>query len=400
MGDDGSLMTVLEMLRKPRPESPADESARPPVHPLVRPLVGGAATAAATLGIVLAVVGIAASLAHRADLHWGEIFGVGSALWLLTGGARLHVDQVIVAFTPLLGFALLLGGAVLGARRSLRGEGPRRDPYLAWLGGYAAVALLAIALTFAGPIRTVWWTVPVPLVGVPGLALALVEVRRGRLDDLVHRLPRWVRRCVRPIVQTSVLALVTGVLLVLISALGHWRDITAVTRTLTPGLTGGTALLLAQLLISPNLGLWALGFVAGPGFSIAEGTGVSLGGSSLGVLPQVPVLAAIPGPGHFGWWSRLLLLIPILFGAYAARRTLAEIPRLARGRVKFTAVAVTVVGSSVTLAAVDLLGGGSAGMERIRDIGVSAPALAFFMALLMGVGAAIVTLRDWLRLRR
>ena len=229
-----------------------------------------------------------------------------------------------------------------------------------------------------------------PLVGVPGLALALVEVRRGRVDDLGHRLPRWVRRCVRPIVQTSVLALVTGVLLVLISALGHWRDITAVTRTLTPGLTGGTALLLAQLLISPNLGLWALGFVAGPGFSIAEGTGVSLGGSSLGVLPQVPVLAAIPGPGHFGWWSRLLLLIPILLGAYAARRTLAEIPRLARGRVKFTA----------TLAAVDLLGGGSAGMERIRDIGVSAPALAFFMALLMGVGAAIVTLRDWLRLRR
>ena len=55
MGDDGPLMTVLEMLRKPRPESPADESARPPVHPLVRPFVGGAATAAATLAIVLAL---------------------------------------------------------------------------------------------------------------------------------------------------------------------------------------------------------------------------------------------------------------------------------------------------------------------------------------------------------
>ena len=67
---------------------------------------------------------------------------------------------------------------------------------------------------------------------------------------------------------------------------------------------------------------------------------------------------------------------------------------------KFAAVAVTVVGTSVTLAVVDLLGGGSAGMERIRDIGVSAPTLAFFMALLMGLGAAVVTLRDWLRLRR
>lgn len=390
-------MTVLAALRRPR-ATPTTEGE--PGRPWLWPALGGAAAAATTLVSVLAAVGAIGSLAAHASLDWGDIFGIGSAFWLLTGGARLSVDHVGVALTPLLGFALLVGAAVLGARRSLPRTGPRRVPYLAFLGGYAALALLAVALSFAGPLHPRWWSLGVPLLGVPGLGMAIAEVRRGRLEDVAHRIPRTLRRCLRPAVRTSGVALAVGMAFVLAGVTVNYGRVEAVTTTLRPGFAGGTALILAQLLAGPNLGLWALGFLSGPGFSLSEGTSVSLGGATTGLLPQIPVLAAAPGPGRFPWYLSLLLLVPVALGMYAARHTLAEIPRLAGGRVKMVGVATTVALTGVLVAALDILGGGCLGQGKLRSLGVSAPALAVSLGGLMLFGAVLVVIRDWWRLRR
>ncbi|MEI2777395.1 MAG: DUF6350 family protein [Tetrasphaera sp.] len=392
-------MTVLEMLRRPRWGATSATPAGPP-RPWLRPLLGGAAAAATTLLVMLVLVAGAGTLAAKAELDWGDAFGFGAASWLLAGGARLVADSVVIGFTPLLGFAALVLSAIAVGRRFLPRSGRRLLPYLGWIGGYAAVALLAALLTLAGSARPAWTSLAVPVLGVPALALAVIEGRRGRLDDLLHRLPRTLRRCVRPAVRTLLVALTCGMLLVLAAVLAHFGSVSEVYRLLDTGALGGGALTAAQVLAWPNLGIWALSLAAGPGYSLTEGTAVTLGGATGGVVPALPVFAASPGPGDFGWPALLLVVIPILLGAYAARRTLAEIPRLASGRVKLGGVATTVALVVVTLAALDVLAGGSLGVGRLRHVGVSAPALALALAAWMSLGAGLTLLRDWWRLRR
>lgn len=393
----GPVMTVLSALRIPRPSAPADPD---PARPWLRPLLGGAASAAVSLVVVLTLVGAVGSLAAHADLDWGDLFGAGSAFWLLSGGARLGVDRVVIAATPLLASALLVLAAVMGARRALPRTGPRRLPYLSFLAGYAALALLALALTFAGPLHVRWGSLGTPVVGIPALGVLIAEGRRGRLEDVAHHLPRTLRRCLRPALRTSLVALATGFAFVIVGVVLNWGRVHTVTATLSPGFIGGSALVAGQLLAGPNFALWALGFLAGPGFSLTEGTSVTVSGATTGVLPQIPVLAAAPGPGAFGWYATLLLLLPVTLGAYAARRTLAEIPRLASGRVKLLGAATTVALSAALLAALDILGGGSLGQGKLRDIGTSAPWLAIALGGLMLVGAGLTVARDWWRLRR
>ncbi len=393
----GPVMTVLSALRIPRRSASPDGAA---TRPWLRPLLGGAASAGGSLVIMLTLVGAAGSLAAHAELDWGDIFGTGSALWLLSGGARLSVDRVVVAATPLLALGLLLGAAYAGARRALPRTGGRRDPYLAFLGGYAAVALLAVALTYAGPVHARWWSLGMPVIGIPALGVLVSEARRGRLEDVAHRIPRTLRRSVRPTVRTAALALATGMAFVLAGVVVNWGHVHAVTSMLSPGLLGGAALAAGQVLFGPNLGLWALGFLSGPGFSLTEGTSVSVSGATTGLVPQIPVLAAAPGAGSFPWYVGLLLLVPVLLGAYAARLTLAEIPRLAGGRVKLVGVATTVVATALVLAVLDGLGGGSLGAGKLRDVGTSALGLALAAGTLMLLGAGLTVLRDWWKLRR
>lgn len=392
-------MTVLEMLRRPRAGATSAGAPAPP-RPWLRPLLGGAAAAATTLAILLVLVAGAGTLAARAELDWGDAFGFGAASWLVAGGARLVADKVVVGFTPLLGFGALVFGALLPARQFLPRTGPRKLPYLAWIGGYAAVALLAVALSFAGSARPVWTSLAMPVLGVPALALVVAEARRGRLEDLAHRLPRTLRRCLRPALRATLAALAAGMLLVLAGVLARLGDIAEVYRLLETGAIGASALSAAQLLAWPNFGIWALALAAGPGYSLTEGTSVTLSGADTGLLPAVPVLAASPGPGDFGWPALLLVLVPVLVGAYAARRTLAEIPRLAGGRVKLTGVATTLLLVAVLIGALDVLGGGAFGVGRLRHVGTSALLLVPALLLPMAFGAALVVLRDWWRLRR
>jgi integral membrane sensor domain MASE1 len=115
---------------------------------------------------------------------------------------------------------------------------------------------------------------------------------------------------------------------------------------------------------------------------------------------MVPVLAALPQPGAFPWFTAASVLVVVAVGAFVARRALAEVARLSRLRTKLAVAWSACAVAALALAVLDLVAGGSAGQFRLSAVG--APTGRLFLALLveLSLGALVVVLRDAWRLRR
>ena len=397
-------MTVIDRIRTVT----ADEEGgtRPELVAAAR----GALTAFASWAVVV-VVTVLAVLTSGGS--FGTSVGAGSALWLALGGARLGLGASTLAIVPLLGLAGAIVVARLGALRSL--DEPDGSPFvdggvrdqlssppvrlgLSWLGGHAAVGLLAWAVSLAGPFSVRAPSVLLPVLAVP--LLGLVLARPGLVEPLVDRVPLVVRRGIVPGLKGAGVLLALGALLVVGLVVLHLGRVLHVHSELGAGLGGGVLLALAQLLALPNLALWAVSWLAGSGFSVSLGADTTWVESQTSLLPMVPVLAAHPDPGAFPWVVRAVVLVPVAVGAWVARDALRGLPRLSRTSTKASAVASAVGVAAVTLGLLDALGGGSLGADRLADIG--APALRMVLALIvtLGIGAAVMLARDWWRLRR
>ena len=119
-----------------------------------------------------------------------------------------------------------------------------------------------------------------------------------------------------------------------------------------------------------------------------------------GLLPMVPVLAAQPQPGPMPWVTHLLVLLPLVAGAWIGRETLSRVPRLAPTQSKLAAVLAAVVVAALGVALLDGLAGGSLGAMRLAHLGAPAVSLALVLALELAAGALVVLARDWWLLRR
>lgn len=397
-------MTVIDRIRTVT----ADEEGgtRPELVAAARgALTAFASWAAVVLVTVLAVLTAGGSV--------GSSVGAGSAVWLGLGGARLGLGDATLALVPLLGLAGAVVVARLGARRSL--DEPDGSPFvdggvrdqlsspavrlgLSWLGGHAAVGLLAWAVSALGPFSVRVPSVLLPVVVVP--LVGLVLARPGLVEPLADRVPLVVRRGLGPGLKGAGTLLAVGALLVVGLVMLHLGRVLHVHSELGAGLGGGVLLALAQLLALPNLALWAVSWLAGSGFSVSLGADTTWRESQTSLLPMVPVLAAHPDPGAFPWVVRAVVLVPVAVGAWVARDALRGLPRLSRTSTKASAVASAVGVAAVTLGLLDALGGGSLGADRLADIG--APALRMVLALIvtLGIGAAVMLARAWWRLRR
>jgi hypothetical protein len=209
-----------------------------------------------------------------------------------------------------------------------------------------------------------------------------------------------VRRAVRPGLLGAGVLLGVGLLVVLAMVALSWNQVTTISTAVAAGGLGSVVLALAQVASLPNLALWAVSFMAGPGFRVVEGGSVDWSGSKGGLLPMVPVLAALPQPGDFPWFTVLSVLVVVAVGAFVARRALTGVARLSRLRTKLAVAMTACTVTALTLAVLDLVAGGSAGQFRLSAVG--APTGRLFLALLfeLGIGALVVVVRDAWRLRR
>jgi hypothetical protein len=412
-------MTVIDRLRSVVPGGDVPEGAAAPGRGWARGAVVGVLTGLVSLLVVLGPV-LLAWRAEPGGATAGVATGVGAGLWLLVSGAHADAAGATIALTPLLGLALLVVLARYGAREaivrvSIAGPhwwgllAPRLAAALAgWWAGYAVVVLAAAWVASGGPFPPVPLTLAVPLVVVPllGVVLALRPVVADDPEVLgpragVLRVPDAVRRGFGPGLRGLLLVLAVGTLVVLAAVALSWDRVRSVQHGLEAGGTGDVVLVLAQVGMVPNLALWVVSFLAGPGFQVVDGAGIAWGGAESGLLPMVPVFGALPQPGAFPVLvPALSVLALVAVGAWVGNRALGTVARLSRVRTKL-AVAVAACATTATGAGLlDAFGGGSLGRFRLTDVG--APALTLGLCLFgwLLLGAVLAVLRDAWRLRR
>lgn len=411
-------MSTIDRLHDETDASPEEESEVAPPG-AARAAVVGVVTGLGSLSLPVVISLLAWLLDRRSSGSGMSVVGAGAALWLLGQGVTLTTAHLVVSITPLLLTVGAVGAAWFGLREALRGvaaDGPHwyglvRTPIAAsigaWWGGYAAVVLVAAGLALAGPFGLVWWTVLLPLLGVPVVAIIIVVARLvsdepyavgPRLD--LDRVPMVVRRAVAPAIRSTGVALGAGFALVTVALAFGIGEVSRVHAALGAGTFGAIAMSALQITAAPNLSLWALSFAAGPGFQVADGATTTWSGSRGALMPLIPVFAALPQPGDFPWYAALAVLIPVAIGAYAGHRAVGSIARLSSVRSKVEVALVTALLTAAALALLDLIGGGALGRAKLGNLG--APTGWFFLALLaeLTLGAVVMALIDAWRLRR
>jgi len=348
--------------------------------------------------LVIVLPTMAAYVATSADpanseVGWPRAASVGAALWLLGHGGALVAGGATVTLVPLGLSALALFASYASARRTARHT---RSAWFASLGGYLLVTFIALLVAGGGgPLGasgTALIRLAVGTVLVAGLGGGLGIFGRRRIAQavalLVGRLPRWSRLAARAGVMAAscLVVLACGVTITwLVLGRAATDDVVA---ALDLDVVGGVVLGVAQLVLLPNLVLWALGWVVGPGFAVGEGTLFSPGLVTGGPMPALPLLGALPAES--GGLLRAVPMVLVLLGAAAGwwwhrRRECAGAWQ------PFVAALVMATSGGVVVGGLSLLAGGAAGPGRLSVVGAPVFTVAMTAALLLLLGAVAVT---------
>ena len=379
----------------------------------------GLVTGLASLLIVLAPVVLAWLTDPIEGSTLSQAAGTGAAFWLLSSGAHLSMGPVALSLVPLLALALLVVVARRGASAALaevttEGEHwrgllptPLATAVGAWWGGYAVAVAAAVGLATLGPFSVSALSLVLPLVLVPLLAVALAvrPLVRDEPDVLgpvldPDRVPDLVRRGIRPGLAGVRALFAVGAVVVLGAVALSWGEVSTISAEVGAAGVGSVVLALAQLAYLPNICVWVISFLAGPGFQVVEGGSVTWSGSEGGLLPMVPVLAALPQPGAFPWFVALSVLVVVGVGSFIGRRALREVARLSRLRTKAAVALSACAVTAVVVVALDLVAGGAAGQFRLSAVGAPDLSLLFVLFLELSLGALVAVLRDAWTLRR
>lgn len=363
----------------------------------------GAALASLLLVALPILLVWAASAASTVSL--GTALGIGADGWLLAHFVHLSVGPTTISLTPWLLAALPLVTLVAAGRRLLskvtgaapaRGVPPHLVESVLWfVAVYVAAAIaLALALGHGAVHPSLPGTVTGALVfAVAGLGLAAwregVDLR-ALVAPATARLPSCLRTAVRPAMWGAGTLAGAGLLLVVVVVVLHLGRIGRLYGALDAGIAGGLVLTLGQLAALPNLALWAVGWLAGPGFGIADGTSVTWTHSQPGLLPLVPALGALPDPGPMPGAMWLAGLVPVAVGALVGWRSLRAVAQLSPWQVKAKVAGTACALAAVLLGVAAALAGGAMGGDRLSHVGPDAVLVALALAGELALGAALV----------
>lgn len=316
--------------------------------------------------LVVLLLWVAAS---RSGSSAADTLRLGLAFWAAAHHATVHVGAAEIGLVPLGLTALPFGLLYRGARKLVEADaGIEPVAFVPALATCYGVLVAAVALAARGDVVQ-----PVPAEGFVGGAVlaslaALTAVARVR--GIHPRVPAWLVVAARGVLRATAVLLVAGLLLsVAAVAVQHGR-VGATQTALHPGGSGLAGLLLLDLLALPHAAIWGASVLAGPGFGLGVHTSVSLAGSTLGAVPALPVLAALPATGAFPAYVLLLLLVPVGAGAFAARWVLPAAGETEWRQDVRTAVRAAAVGGALW-AVLTWLADGSAGPGRLSVAGPS-----------------------------
>ena len=383
-----------------------------------------AIAAAIGLAAVLAPFTLLWVLSFGVDADWGALWPVSGTLWQFGHGVPLQVvlpDAVLsglaipkeaatfaLSVPPL---AILLFTVIFAAR-----SGRRAAIAGAWLSGVLSGAVVfalisaVVGLTAHSSVLRApqWAAILIPAAAYfAGLLIGAVRYAwaegDGGLVDRVHDIvDGWGDWSPVPAetlrgAAASVVAL-TGAAALGVAAMTLLRggEVIALFEAARVDVLGATMLTLAHLVYLPTLLVWSASWLAGPGFALGAGTAVSPAGTSVGVVPGIPVLGLVPA--NSSMWMLVAVLLPIACGALAGWIVRSRLvwERVGTGIWPRTAIAVGIAAVSagvVALAAV--LASGSIGPGRLSEVGPAAGpfALAIGIEVLIGAGILLLTPR-------
>jgi hypothetical protein len=363
------------------------------------------------LGVLLVPLTVVWIIENDPAVDWVVAFRAASDFWLLSHGTRLVVPagEILGVSVPTFVISLIPLGMTFWFARLYFNAGKRflvaTALWPGWLGGglvFGAAALAISTLAFNETVYPVTWQGVVfptalfllfqflgsvfgkPEILLEGDVLDQAPERdsiRRALNSFRLKLHWSIRSLVGPALRagtaiTAMLILVSSLTIAVLIAV-NWIDITRLYESVQVSVLGAIVLTAGQLAILPNLIIYGAAWFTGVGFSIGTGSLISPLGSSVGPLPAVPVLGALPvGKLDFGMVSIVVVLLAAFIATLAIRKSADEIrfefatawsAALSLG---FSIALVT----SLQLGALAVLASGGAGPGRLAEIGIN-PAL-------------------------
>lgn len=334
------------------------------------------------------------------------VLGHGGGIMLAAGALQGSVTLTPLGMTLVLVLIAALGMRRVGhALELVREDGVLRERALrdaaGSLGAFAGVYTVGMgviaAVSRSPETRAVLSSavVSAALVAVVGGLLGLLwSVRRDPTDAVpgvrvLSLLPAPFDRVARAALIAVTGLLGSGAALVVVLLVISIPGQSGLFEQLSPGIVGGVVLTLLQLALLPLFIVWAAAVLLGGTVSVGTSTALSLGGSSTGLLPALPMLAAVPQPGDFPAWSWALMVVPaaaVALGAVQLVRSTAE--HSLRDRI--TAWIAYPVAVIVAMLLVTGLAGGRIGDGRLVRLGPDLASLIGPLALVAVVASGIV----------
>ena len=390
-----------------------------PVDSIATPLVRGVLGALSALGIALAVVvvpALAAQVAGSASTATAlDAILIGLSILVLGHGGGIMLSTGVidgpVTVTPFGLLLLLLVLSALSMRRVGRALRPVRDDGLlrsgalrdagSALGAYALVYAIGLAVlagigrsSDASPVVTSAVVSGLMVAVIGGLCGLLWSLRREPTETVpgvrvLGLLPAPYGDVARAVLMAVIGLLGLGMALLVVMMLFSVPAQAALFDSLRPGIIGGLVLTLVQLALLPLVAVWALTVLLGGTIGVGTSTGISLDGAETGVLPALPLLGALPGPGDFPaaiWLLMILPALPVALGAVHLVRAVADLERRER-IIAWVAYPAAVIVSVLLLAG---LSTGGIGDGRLVHLGPQMSTLALPLIGVVVVSTGIV----------
>ena len=366
-------------------------------------VVGTLPVAAVTAALWAAGVGmfvtagcvtLAWALGGRGDDGLATPLSASGVVWLAGHHAAVSTPAGAATLLPLLPFVVSFTLLVLAGRWAVRVASVETVPdtvllVVAASATYSCVAILVSQVSSLAGAEVDGWTAFLASLVVAALGFTTGALAGGPYGaTLVARLPQVVRDGLLAAgAAAGALAVLVG-LTALVAVVTRWATVTGLGHQLAPGAGDAVGLVLLTLAYLPNLLVWALSYVAGPGIGVGGGATVDPFTSTGALLPGVPALGAIPSVAPVA--GPLLLLLPVLAGVAAAVVLRHRRHRGLRDEALALLVASGAVG--VGTAVLSLLSGGALGDGRLTGLGPPAYAAGAAVGALVAAGALLVSL--------
>lgn len=361
---------------------------------VIRGTVAGLGAATAGLIVLAALIGLAWIVEPAVG---GSVLGparLSAQAWLLGHGADVSAAGVVVAITPL-GLSVGLAGccwfAACWAGRRAEVDSLHAIAWMltALVMSYSAVGIALAELGSSAGTDIDMASVLPGVVGLSTLVGAAGLLRTAGHGRLIHDVVPFPSRAMASGVGAgAAVLLAAGVATLGIAIATDRAGFAALTESLAPGWGAGIGLLVLSVLLLPNAALYAVAMLVGPGFAVGSGTTVSAFGVDLGLVPGLPIAAALPNEAAVPLGVIAALCVPLLcgllVGAVVARRLDEDVRAV--GSAGWAAVAGVVLALALGLA--EWLAGGSLGTNGLATIGASPSATLVTAAVVLGGSAA------------